>query len=232
MMRVFLILCLAIISAGGVRAEVRGEPDARAAAVRLLEAAGGAEAWRSRTFYAEERAFLRSGEVADLRIWRDFDGEARRLENRTPTRTIVEWLSPAGGWEARDGVLSPMSPSTLAAELQGLRQEPYAIYHRLALGDPKLRVELRDGPALYVFDADERLLCWFPLDRTGAPIGWGNVYDGAINQHYYGPLVDVGDANLPRWGVSGTGAFRFEYIAARLTDEAVTAPPQPAATNP
>ena len=203
---------------------LRGTSEAVAAAERLLEQAGGAEAWRKPVFEVRERGYPSSGKVAELRITRDLSRPARRLESRTPERTIVEWISPDGGWRRRDGEKLPMSAEELAAELQGLRQEPYAIYHRLARRDPRLRAELRDGGALYFFDGDERLLCWFQLAPNGALLGWGNFYDGAVNQHWYGPVTDMGDVQLPRFGVAANGSFRFEYVGATLTEGPLAMP--------
>jgi hypothetical protein len=117
-----------------------------------------------------------------------------------------------------------MSAEERASELQGLRQEPYAIYHRIAVDDPGLRVELRDDGTLRFFDATERLLCWFQRAPNGVLLGWGNVYDGAINQHWYGPTADFGDARLPRFGVSSTGSFRFEYLGATLAEGELVEP--------
>jgi hypothetical protein len=117
-----------------------------------------------------------------------------------------------------------MSAEERASELQGLRQEPYAIYHRIAVDDPGLRVELREDGTLRFFDATERLLCWLQRAPNGVLLGWGNVYDGAINQHWYGPTADFGDANLPRFGVSSTGSFRFEYLGATLAEGELVEP--------
>ena len=86
--------------------------------------------------------------------------------------------------------------------------------------------QLREDGALNIYDGGERLLCWFLLDGKGAPVSWGNFWNGSINQHYYGPLADMGDANLPKWGVSTTGAFRFEYVRAALDDRPVEPPPR------
>jgi hypothetical protein len=118
-----------------------------------------------------------------------------------------------------------MPAGQLAIELQGLRQEPYAIYHRLAHNDPALWLELRDaGARLMVYERDRRVLCWSLRDAMGGLMSWSNFFDGGINQHYYGPLADMGDANLPAWGVSSTGSFRFEYVSARLDDHPVVEP--------
>jgi hypothetical protein len=215
----------------GASAQIRGDAEARAAAERLLEHAGGRDAWAgARTFYVEERVFLASGEIGQLRIWRDLETGNRRLERASPAGHYAEWLSSEGGFEVRDGVVSNYAPEDLAIELQGLRQEPYAIYRRLAVRDPELRVQLRDKTSLLVYDGQERLLCWFLLDGKGRNISWGNFWNGSINQHYYGPTVDFGDANLPKWGVSSTGSFRFEYVLARLNGEPVEAPALPAAS--
>ena len=208
-----------------VAAQTRGEAPAVAAAERLLDAVGGREAWaNARTFFVEERVFTASGDVAQLRIWRDMVAGTRRLERSSAGSTYREWLSPAGGWEERDGQRRVLAAQELASERYGLMQEPYAIYRRLALNDPRLRMVLRDPRSLYVYDSDDRLLCWFLLDGKGSLVSWGNFYDGAINQHYYGPLVDVGDANLPKWGVSTTGAFRFEYVRADMQAEPAAEP--------
>lgn len=205
------------------RTSVRGDSTAIAIAERLLDAVGGRRAWANRTFVVEERGYLRSGDVAQLTISRDFVTGSRILQRVTPEATFVEWLSPRGGWTMQNGVVTAMPASELAIELQGLKQEPYAIYHRLAHNDSSLRVELRDN-ALYVYESGERLLCWFNLDARRNLSGWGNFYDGSINQHWYGPLTDFGDANLPKFGAQSTGTFRFEYLSARLHDNALAEP--------
>jgi hypothetical protein len=227
----WIVWALVIWSGAALQARqesIRGDAAAITAAERLLEQVGGRATWRQSTFSVEERGFLRSGEVAQLRITRDLRRGARVIVNVTPSRHIVEWLSLERGWVMRDGKVTALAAEELAAELQGLKQEPYSIYHRIARNDRGIRVELREQNAmLFVFDHDERLLCWFQLDARGALLGWGNVYDGAINQHYYGPTTDMGDANLPKWGAASNGSFRFEYLSARLNDQPVAEPSRP-----
>jgi hypothetical protein len=212
----FTALCWQASPAGA--AGIRGEPAAVDAARQLLAQAGGAEAWRSPHFEVRERVYLSSGAVAELRIARDLSAYSRVLESVRPGKRIVEWISSDAGWVERDGKVTPMSAAELAAERQGLRQEPYAIYHRIARDDPALRVELRDDGQVFFFDSDERLLCWFQRAPNGVLLAWGNFYDGAINQHYYGPARDFGRYRLPRFGISSSGSMRFEYTAARALD--------------
>jgi hypothetical protein len=216
---------VAAFSADEASAQLRGDTTAVAAANRLLEQAGGEAAWSRRTMDVEERGYLRNGDVADMRIVRDFESGSRLNERRTATSHFMEFVSPDGGWVERDGVRGAMSAESLAAILYGLAQEPYAIYHRLAKGGDGMRVELREeGALLAVFDRDERYLCWFRLAPNGALRGWGNFYDGRINEHFYGPIADMGDANLPRWGAASDGGFRFEYVRVRMTNDALEEP--------
>ena len=224
---VTLTLSLAVSSAFG---QVRGEPAAIATAESILQQVGGREAWRHRTLEVLETVYLPNGETGQLRIWRDFESGSRLFERRTPTGTFREWVAPGEGWITRNGAHQPMPASELAAERYGMPQEPYAVYHRLARNDPALRFELREnGASLFVFDGEERLLCWFRLAPNGVLRGWGNFFDGRINEHYYGPLDDVGDANLPRFGAAANGTFRFEYHEGRLSNAPLTEPAPDAA---
>jgi hypothetical protein len=203
---------------------MRGAADAIAAARRLLQQVGG-DAWRARVMEVTERAYLLNGEQVELRITRDFESGRRLLERRGPSGRFVEWIAGDRGWTQQDGKRQTMAEQERIAAFQGLKQEPYAIYHRLAAADASLRAELRDHDTrLLMYDADDRVLCWFRIDGSGRPIGWGNFYDGQINEHYYGPVAPFGSINLPRWGVSSTGAFRFEYLAARLSDQPLQEP--------
>ena len=216
-----LVACLSWLTTGVLahaQPTVRGEPAAIEAAEVLLRQVGGREVWRKRTFIVEEIVHLGNGETGRLWIGRDFERGARLLERTTPTQTYREWVAPEGGWIMRNGELRIMDSAELTTNVRGRRTEPYAIYHRLARNDPALRFELRDnGLSLFVFDGDERLLCWFRLASNGTLRGWGNFYNGRINEHHYGPLVDRGDANVPQFGAEAeVGGFRFEYTRARL----------------
>lgn len=212
-------------SAQETPAGVRGSADAVTAAERLLQHVGGAGVWTARLMEVTERAYSPNGDEVELRIVRDFAVGSRLLERRSQAGLFVEWVSAERGWVREGGTRRTMRDSERIAQQYGLKQEPYAIFHRLARRDAGLRVELRERTArLVVYDKDERVLCWFRLDAKGRPIGWGNFFDGQINEHYYGPLQPFGNVSLPRWGVSTTGAFRFEYVSAKLSDRPLDEP--------
>lgn len=226
-----LLLLLASANSGlahGAEDGFRGEPEAVARASALLEQVGGRSRWAAaRTFYAKENAYLRSGEVATVEVWRDFATATRLLRVRSPSRDIEEVTGVSAGWERRDGKTRLWSQAELADERQGLLQEPYLVYHRLAKGDRTLRVALEETNKLNVYDGAEKLLCWFVLDDKNNPMSWGNRYKGAVNQHWYGPLHPVGPIRLPKWGAASDGRWRFEYVDASFDTKALALPPQP-----
>jgi hypothetical protein len=225
-----LLLLTSIVGAHAVagKGEIRGDPDAVSRANALLEQVGGRSRWAgARSFYAKEHAYLRSGEVATVEVWRDFEMITRRFTLHSPSRRIEEVTGVSSGWEQRDGKIRVWSEAELAEETQGLVQEPYFVYHRLAKGDQALRVALEGTNKLNVYDAAGKLLCWFVLDDQNNPMSWGNFYKGAINQHWYGPLHRVGPVRLPKWGSAADGRWRFEYVDASLGKSELILPPIP-----
>ncbi|NAY92589.1 hypothetical protein GTQ34_11735 [Muricauda sp. JGD-17] len=201
--------------------DVSGEDEAVAAASKILHNAGGKQVWSKKIFIVYEKAFLRNGTEANLKIIRDLDSTTRRIESRTDTSSYIEYIGVENGCTVREGNHEEMEMDVLQMERQGLKQSPYYIYHRLAKGDPHIRVELtEDQNRLNIYDRG-KLLCWFLVDANGKQYSWGNYYNGKLNQHYYGPYKKLGDAILPSWGTSMDGGFRFEYLVSEFLDENV-----------
>lgn len=227
-MKIFARFVLAIgvlgFAAPAIAAEndLEGDADAVAAAWRLLDAAGGREAWAAaRTMYAREQAYPPAidGPV-DVHIFRDLEAPSVYTEIRATGLTLRTMRTRTRGWRARNGEVTTLTVEDLAVETEGWRQEPYVFYHRLATGGAGLKVALKGDDRLEVFDIEAgRTLCWFVLTPAGAPLKWGNIFDGEVNEHTYGPLTDLGEANLPKWGVSGDGSWRFEYVAVSFSPE-------------
>ena len=216
------VLCLVT----SIQAHAQGA-DATTRVQALLESVGGKEKWAdARTLYVKEHAFLKSGETAVVEVWRDFEKLTRHLRVTSPSRKYVEVLGEESGWAEDDGRVKPLTGPEFEEQRQGLRQEPYSIYHRLAKGDPRLTVRPEGADRLNVYEND-RLLCWFVLDRKNRPISWGNHFAGAVNQHWYGPLVPIGPVLLPKWGSASDGRWRFEYVDASLGKKPLELPARP-----
>lgn len=205
------------------------DPRAARSAEILLEAVGGRSLWSARVLVVQERAFLRSGATANIEIARDFVAGARVVKATTNDGSKrVEIVAPSSGWTIRDGVVSRLEPETLASELEGLRQEPYYIYHRLARGGAGLRMALKhEGRTLEVSDTRGKVLCWFHHDGKGAPIGWGNIFEGAKVEHFYGPYIPLGGGFFPKWGAAYDGSWRLEYLAAEFSNNPLEIPGVP-----
>jgi hypothetical protein len=203
--------------------------DARAVARMdaMLENVGGRQKWAAaRTLYVKEHAFLKSGEQAVVEIWRDFERLTRHLRVSSPSREYVEVISERAGWSRNNGSVTRMAAAELSEQRQGLRQEPYYVYHRLAKRDPVMTVRLEGTDRLNVYESG-KLTCWFVLDGKDRPISWGNHFKGAVNQHWYGPLVPIGPVFLPRWGAAADGRWRFEYLDAALSTDPLELPAEP-----
>ena len=181
---------------------------------RLVESLGGRDVWAAaKTLYVRERAYPASinGPVT-AEFWRDLEKPAyRSVVVGSGVNRETRW-DEDGGWVVRDGAKSEIPEENVRADVIAWRQEPYVMYHKLALHDPTLHLKSVDGRKLEIYDGpDGRLLCWFVVDASGALLVWGNIYDGEVSEHVYGPLRQFGEFRMPAWGTSTNGGWRFEY---------------------
>lgn len=227
-----IAIALASLSASMASAQtgLQGSAEAIAAAERLIESVGGHEVWTSaRSLYVRERVWAPRyiGEL-DAHYQRDLEVPANYGRITGPTLRRESAYDATTGWVMRNDTLRILPEAEVAAEAAGWAQEPYRIYRRLARRDPGIRVALIDGDRLEVYEAaTDHQLCWFVLDAGGGPLRWGNIYNGAVNEHVYGPLADFGPFRMPRWGTSTTGSWRFEYVEMRGSAEPFRIPPPP-----
>lgn len=206
--------------------DLEGDPEARAQTEALIEAVGGRDVWgASKSFTVRERIYLGSGETAEAEIVRNLADVTRWIRLEAETFSYEEVLERDYGWRGRDGDAQNINEDEFRDERTGLEQSLYFVYHRLAKGDPRLRVEwIEDERRLNVYEDDERLLCWFFFNGRSEPISWANIYDGREVRHNYGPLIDVGDANFPKWGAAADASWRFEYLEARFSSQPAKMP--------
>ncbi len=199
---------------------LRGEQAAIVAASKLLHNVGGRDVWRMQSLVVYEKAFLRSGKEVDLKITRNLARTTRKIESRTAGTLNIEVIGEMQGCTWTQGEFEEIPKEAFDIERQGLQQSPYYIYHRLAMEDPEIRVVLvEDGNRLNIFENEDRLLCWFLIDGLGQQYSWGNIFNGKVNQHFYGPYKQLGESRFPTWGTSMDGRFRFEYIMAEFSGQ-------------
>lgn len=188
------------------------------AADRLVESLGGQKVWaETKTLYVKEKAFPQSlDHSVTAEFWRDLEKpEYRSLVTGPNLRRETQW-SEDGGWVVMNGKRTEMTAGAVQADVFAWAQEPYVVYHKLAVRDPSLHLVLVGENRLEVYLGEGgRLLCWFDLDANGALLRWGNFYQGELSEHVYGPIKPVGDYHLPAWGTSVSGSWRFEYLEAR-----------------
>jgi hypothetical protein len=181
---------------------------------RMIESIGGQQVWAvARSLYVRELAYPASVQgPLTAEFWRDLEKPAYRSVITGPgLRRETRW-NEQGGWVIRDGVKTTMTTEKLKSEITGWRNEPYILYHKLALRDPSLHLAVSEGNRLEIFErSGGPMLCWFVVDSSGALLMWGNLYEGEVNEHVYGPLRDFGKVRMPAWGTSTTGSWRFEY---------------------
>ena len=223
------LLLPTVAAAQATSSTMAGTPEALAAADRLVEQVGGREVWaRARSLRVVERVHhSQYGGPIRAEYSRDLVRPARHARLEGPGLQREDAWDATSGWAVRDGVVSDLAPDRLSAEVAGWAQEPYRVYRLLATRDPGVRVSLADGNRLVVHYADGRTLCWFVLDSSGAPMKWGNVWDGRINEAIYGPLTQFGALRMPAWGTSVDASWRFEYVEASVSDAPLTLPPRP-----
>lgn len=191
------------------------------AADKLLESIGGKEIWAStKILYVKEKAYPASLSYPVIaEFWRN-------LEHPSYCSMIVgdsiqretQWTSDEG-WVIRNGSRKDMSQEQLKEEVMNWYQEPYVMYHKLAVRDPSIRLKLVNDRKLEIYAVtDGRLLCWFRFDKSGKLLIWGNYYQNEISEHVYGPIKKIGEFKMPAWGTSTNGSWRFEYLDIKAVD--------------
>ena len=196
------------------------DADAWRMADQLLESLGGREVWaRTKILYVKEKAFPESLYHPVLaEFWRNLEQPAYHsiiVGNELRRETVWD---TKGGWVNQNGTRNNISDKEIAQEVNDWAQEPYVMYHKLAIRDPLIRPVLKDD-ALQIYEANsDRLLCWFRVDAHGRLLMWGNYYQGEVSEHVYGPTKPIGEFVMPAWGTATNGSWRFEYLEVKAVD--------------
>ncbi|MGE0587703.1 MAG: hypothetical protein AB7O48_03960 [Cyclobacteriaceae bacterium] len=194
--------------------------DAWQAADQLLESLGGREIWAStKILYVKEKAFPESlFHPVTAEFWHNLEKPAyHSIIVGHDFRQETVW-DENSGWINRNGMKKEISNDDITQEIGDWSQQPYVVYHKLAIRDPLIHLVLKDGD-LQIYEGDGgRLLCWFRMDAHGRLLMWGNYYKGEIIEHVYGPTKPIGEYVMPAWGTATKGSWRFEYLELKSVD--------------
>lgn len=193
----------------GRAAEPAGTGDALAA--RLVQAMGGAAAWRqargliiAATHYESDLPGAYDNVLAIA-----LDEPRMRFEGKSAwgmrrTRAVVG----DRGWRISErSPLGPMTPEQVKGDLDWWEAHPYRNVRRLAVADPGVKPRVGAGGRLELARPDGSQLMWYRLGLTGEPYAFG-VGDGEAGV-VLGPLdVVPGGVRLPLWSARMDGTFR------------------------
>ena len=197
---------------------LRGDPEAIADAVAMVETMGGQAVWRE----LEAVHFVHEWDVAN-RVDRYLENEILDLtgprsfvtmESEIYSRTRA--YSPEHRyWSVTDGVFKYGEDEALA---NAMERAPYSIY-RLArsIAREDSNIEVRFGtidgisalPALEFVGPDGTPRGWILLNARKEPIIW------ATTQYVYvfGPLERFGNLWVPNWATTANGLVRYEMVS-------------------
>lgn len=214
-----MVLAGALAAAGSA---ARAADPGEALAARLVEAMGGAAAWRrarglriAATHYEPQ---LQGSYDNVLAIALDeprmrFEGVSVWGMRRTRA-VIVD-----RGWRVSEvAPLGPMTPQQVKGDVDWWEAHPYRNVRRLAVGDPGVRPRVGEGGRLELTRPDGSQLMWYRLNVQGEPYAFG-VGDGPGGV-VLGPLDAVpGGVRLPIWSARMDGTFRATGQKGQVTPD-------------
>lgn len=201
-------------------AELQGDSQAIQLAEQMIESIGGAGLWANiRTLYVVEKSRNPNGDGVIGTFWRDLETSRERytLDSRTGN-VIAFWWDERGVYQTVNG-----RPNT-ANLPENIHQlvldywpgEIYVMYHRLAKGDPGLRLELSGERDFTAYDAETGdRLGRFWINAEGDMYRWRHGSEEEPVEYIYGPHKEFGEISFPEWGTQVDGSWMFEYVEVR-----------------
>ena len=139
----FPVLVLSTSISINARAELQGDATAIELAEQLVESIGGKELWsKIHSLHVIELSRSIRGDGIIGEFWRDLRSPRERYTLRNRAGLDVEfWWDERGVWQFIDGNRNTDLPENLHDEVKAYwGGEIYVMYHRLAKGDPDLRL--------------------------------------------------------------------------------------------
>jgi hypothetical protein len=232
-----LVACLILQSSELLAQEsgsLRGDPDAIADALAMVETMGGVAIWRDTAtvhFVHEWDIVNRPDRYIENEIL-DLTGSRSWVHMKSEIRERTRAYSPEHGyWSIDNGEFGRGSDESLA---NAMERAPYSIYRlarSIAHGDEWLRIHygaiegIANLHALEFSGPDGEAHGWILLNVRKEPIIWATTQ----YQYVFGPLKRFGNLRVPNWATTSKGLVRYEMVSlqgsAERPDLELFAPP-------
>ena len=226
---VVLLFILTLISVCPVTlsAQLKGDPEAIELANTMIASIGGADIWsRARSLYIVEHSrHPRYGDGLVAEFWRDLQVPRETFTIENDRVTFAKGWTTEGGWTFSQGELKTKTKDEVSAdEVDYWYGEIYVMYHRLAKGDPRIRLSMgeEDGQFIAWDERSDNKLGTFWLNVEGDLYRWRHGDESEVIEYIYGPHKQFGEISFPAWGTMFDGSWSFSYEEVRVLD---TPPP-------
>jgi hypothetical protein len=196
---------------------MRGDPEALADAVAMVETMGGISVWskmKSIHFVHEWYPWNRVDSYVENETI-DLTGPRSHADRRSEINHSIRAYSPEGKrWDLNNGELVYANESALADDLKRAPFNFYQLVKAVAVNDSRYEVRYGDGDIpttrrLEFYGPDGELGGWVILNSRKEPI----VKATPTYRYTLGPLKKYGNLNIPSWGVYDNGWTRYEMIS-------------------
>lgn len=207
---------------------LRGDADAIADALAMVEAMGGAAIWgdTAGVHFVHEWDFVNRPDRYIENEVLDLTGPRSWVHMKSEIRERTRAYSPEHGyWSITNGEFSRGSDESLA---NAMERAPYSIYRlarSIARGEGWLRIRygsiegLPERQALEFVGPDGQPHGWILLNARKEPVIWATTQ----YQYVFGPLKRFGNLVVPDWATTSKGLVRYEMISLEGSRE----PPDP-----
>ena len=197
---------------------MRGDPEALADAVAMVETMGGILIWsqmKSLHLVHEWYPWNRADSYIEDEIL-DLTGPRSRADRKSEINHAIRAYSPEGKrWDLRNGAISYGTEEALAQDLDRAAYNFYQLVKAIAINDSRYEVRYGKGDIpttrrLEFYGPDGKLGGWIILNVKKEPI----VKATPVYRYTLGPLKRFGNLKIPAWGVYDNGWTRYQLINA------------------
>ena len=212
-------ILLAVFCANLSAAEqgMRGDPEALADAVAMVNTMGGVSIWshmNSLHFVHEWYPWNREDSYVENEIL-DLTGPRSFADQKSEVNHSARAYSPEGGrWDLNNGKVTYGSKESLARDLERAQFNFYQLVKAIAIDDPRYEVRYGKGDIpttrrLEFYGPEDNLGGWVILNVKKEPI----VKATPEYRYTLGPLKQFGNLRIPAWGVYDNGWTRYQLIS-------------------